>query len=179
MEENIIDSWIRIQSFKHDSSLHRTWESAMVLECTEEYILVASKKTRVIEADGRVWNTKEPAISIFFFHEWFNVIAMIRQEDICYYCNIASPSLIDKHIIKYIDYDLDLKLLPNGEILFLDEREYEYHKSKYHYSDALDQICRHVFQKVNSMMKKKIFPFEKEKIMEYVRIFEKKSQHEN
>ena len=47
---------------------------------------------------------------------------MIRGNDIYYYCNIASPSLIDNNIIKYIDYDLELKLLPDQQIIGLDEK---------------------------------------------------------
>ena len=176
-EQSLINEWMRIQSFKHDGSLHRTWENVLVLECTDDYIVVASKRNQVIEADGRVWNTKEPAISVFFFHEWFNVIAMMKKEEVCYYCNIASPSLIDKMTIKYIDYDLDLKLLSNDEILSLDEREYEYHKTKYGYGVDLDIICRHAFNKVKNMMEQKIFPFDNEKMKEYERLFEsKKSQ---
>ena len=171
-EHSLLNKWIRIQSFKHDGSLHRTWENVLVLECNDDYIVTASRRTQVIEADGRVWNTKEPAISVFYFNEWFNVIAMIKKNDVCYYCNIASPSLIDKMTIKYIDYDLDLKLLTNEEILSLDEREYEYHRSKYNYSNDIDLICRHAFQKVKEMMEKKIFPFDKDKIREYESEFE-------
>lgn len=176
-EQSILNKWIRIQSFKHDGSLHRTWENVLALECNEDYIVTASRRSQVIEADGRMWNTKEPAISVFFFKEWFNVIAMMKKDDICYYCNIASPSLIDKMTIKYIDYDLDLKLLTNEEILSLDEREYEYHKVKYGYSDDIDKICLHAFEKVKKMMEDKIFPFDKNRIRKYEEEFEKEHQY--
>ena len=172
MKEIGVGRWIRVQSFKHDSKLHRTWDHAMVLEETEDYIVVASKTNRVIESDGRIWYTKEPAVSIFFFKEWFNIIAMIRGNEVYYYCNIASPSLIDNNIVKYIDYDLDLKLLPDQQIIGLDEKEYEYHKRKYQYSADLDIICRHSYKKTRTLMEKKIFPFVDEKILNYQRMFD-------
>lgn len=171
--------WIRIQGFKHDSSLHRTWNFAMVLEQTEDYIIVASKTNRVIESDGRIWYTKEPAVSIFFLKEWYNVIAMIRNGEVYYYCNIASPSIVDNKIIKYIDYDLDLKLLPNDAIIGLDAKEYEYHRKKYGYSDELDIVCKHSFKKVENMMKNHEFPFDREKIKEYYQIFENLRTHQD
>lgn len=172
MHEIKIGGWIRVQSFKHNSTLHRTWDHAMVLDLTEDYIVVASKTNRVIESDGRIWYTKEPAVSIFFFKEWYNIIAMIRGNDVYYYCNIASPSLIDNSIIKYIDYDLDLKLLPDLSIFGLDEKEYEYHKRKYQYSPDLDKICKHAYKNVHRLMEKKIFPFDNEKILNYIEVFE-------
>lgn len=171
--------WIRVQSFKHDSSLHRTWDYAMILEKNEDYIVIASKTNRVIESDGRIWYTKEPAISIFFFHEWFNVIAMIRGDSVYYYCNIASPSLIDSHTIKYIDYDLDLKLLPDNHIVELDIKEYEFHRKKYDYSNDLDLICKHSFQKIADLMRKRVFPFDDNAIKNYYQMFETLKHHED
>ena len=35
---------------------------------------------------------------------------MIRDNGISYYCNLASPFVLDKEALKYIDYDLDVKV---------------------------------------------------------------------
>ncbi len=97
---------------------------------------------------------------------------MIRDNEIYYYCNIASPSIIDKGIIKYIDYDLDLKLLPSSQIIGLDEKEYEYHRKKYAYSENLDVICKFNYSEVHKLMEKRNFPFDDQKIFEYSKLFE-------
>ena len=39
---------------------------------------------------------------------------MIRDNGISYYCNMASPYYLDKEALKYIDYDLDVKILQMG-----------------------------------------------------------------
>ena len=49
---------------------------------------------------------------------------MIRQKGISYYCNLASPYVLDKEALKYIDYDLDIKIFPDGEKRLLDVDEY-------------------------------------------------------
>ncbi len=170
--------WIRIQSFKHDATLHRTWNFAMILDIQDDYIVVASKTNKVIESDGRIWYTKEPAVSVFFFKEWYNIIAMIRNNEVYYYCNIASPSIVDNKVIKYIDYDLDLKLLPDNSIIGLDAKEYEFHRKKYNYSDELNIVCKHSFKKVESLMANRLFPFDDKKIMDYYAIFEKLRKHQ-
>lgn len=172
LDENSIGKWIHVQSYKHDGTLHRTWDSAMVVDFNEDYIVIASTCNKVIESDGRRWFTREPAISVFFFKEWYNFIAMFKEKDIMYYCNIASPSLIDRNCIKYIDYDLDLKLFPDKSILQLDSKEYEYHKKKYAYSDDLDFVIRAANEDVKTQMSKpNCFPFDDAKMREYYQKF--------
>ena len=67
---------------------------------------------------------------------------MIRDNGVSYYCNLASPFHIDQEALKYIDYDLDVKVFTNGEKKLLDVEEYEQHKEKMHYSDDIDFILK-------------------------------------
>lgn len=171
MDKSSIGKWIRVQSYKHDGSLHRTWDNLMVIDVTDDYIVTGSCASRVVECDGRIWYTKEPAVSIFFIKNWFNVIAMIRGQDVCYYCNIASPSLECNHIVEYIDYDLDLKLFPDETIMELDRKEYLFHKEKYHYSNEIDKIVNHEFERVRKLMQNKDFPFQPEEMKKYIKVY--------
>lgn len=65
---------------------------------------------------------------------------MIRKTGVHFYCNIASPTLYDGEALKYIDYDLDLKVFPDYKYKILDEEEYQQHKAAMNYSDELDDI---------------------------------------
>ena len=159
--------WVQIHSFKHNGHIHRYWESNFVLEDNENYFIVASNRTRVVEADGRRWYTHEPAITIFSKKDWYNVIAMLKNEGVCYYCNIASPSIEDNGKIKYIDYDLDLKLYPDDNIKVLDEKEYEKHREKYGYNDELDLVLRNEVSKIYYLMQKRYFPFDDKIVKEF------------
>ncbi|MCK5762131.1 MAG: DUF402 domain-containing protein, partial [Candidatus Izimaplasma sp.] len=103
----MVNQDIQIQSYKHDESLHRIWEKATVLFSDENRTIVANRRTKVIEANGRFWHTREPSITWFFKDRWFNIIGIIKRDGVAYYCNIASPYLIDDEALKYIDYDLD------------------------------------------------------------------------
>lgn len=159
--------WLSIYCFKHNGSLHRCWDRGLVLENNDDIIVIATKKAKVVESNGRRWFTKEPAVTIFSKKEWWNAICMFKKEGICYYCNIASPSVIDGDSIKYIDYDLDAKLFPNGDIRLLDQREYLHHKEKYNYSEELDTVLKYTMEKIVSLMKKKEFPFDDDSIRNY------------
>ncbi|TLG81052.1 nucleoside tri-diphosphate phosphatase [Vagococcus zengguangii] len=134
--------FITIQSYKHDGNLHRTWRDTMVLKTSEHSLIGVNDHTLVTEADGRRWVTREPAI--VYFHEkfWFNVIAMIRENGVSYYCNLASPYVLDKEALKYIDYDLDIKVFPDGEKRLLDVDEYEEHRKQMNYPPEIDFILK-------------------------------------
>ena len=180
MESDLtISTWVRVQSFKHDGSLHRTWDNMMVVAAGEDYVITGSSSSRVVECDGRIWYTKEPAISIYSLKHWFNVIAMMKGKSVVYYVNIASPSLIDQHQIKYIDYDLDLKLFPNGDIMELDRKEYNFHKDKYHYPEEIDIIVNHEFKRIKDLMLKGEFPFSEEMIKDYLDQFYSIKRHQD
>ena len=158
---------VYIQSFKHDGSLHRTWSKGFVIESNDEGIVAVTNKTWVIESDGRKWFTKEPAVCFFYPNKWFNIITMIRKNGIFYYCNLASPSLYDGEAIKNIDYDLDVKLYPDGTIQILDEDEYQDHSKIMGYSDELKLIIEKSMEELIQMMKDKRDPFNCEVIDEY------------
>jgi protein associated with RNAse G/E len=131
-----------IQSYKHDGSLHRTWRDTMVLKTSENEIIGCNDHTLVTESDGRRWLTREPAIIFFHKHYWFNVVAMIRENGVSYYCNLASPYVLDHEALKYIDYDLDVKVFPDGDRKLLDVDEYEVNSKRWHYSNATDKILK-------------------------------------
>lgn len=164
---NIVGHWLTIKCFKHDGQPHRIWDRGLVLENTDDYIVVATKRAKVVEANGRRWFTKEPAVTIFSKKEWWNVICMIKKSGIVYYCNIASPSLIHEDSIEYIDYDLDAKLFHDNEILILDEKEYMHHRTSYNYPKELDKVLDVQTRKVVLKMKARQFPFDDAKINEY------------
>ncbi len=133
---------LQIQCYKHNGKVHRVWDEAVLLDIKKDYMVFGNNKTLVTESDGNKWKTKEPAVMYFFNNKWFNVIAQLKKDGIYYYCNIATPFIIEEGTIKYIDYDLDLRIFPSGEYKILDKLEYKYHKKKMNYSDELDEVVR-------------------------------------
>lgn len=133
---------LAIHCYKHDGRLHQLCDEGIVLDIDEEKIVVANNKAKLTEADGRSYHAKEPAILFFYKKHWFNIIGQLKKFGLFYYCNIATPYIIDGKIIKYIDYDLDLRIFPNGSFKILDRQEYKYHKKKMNYSDELDVAIR-------------------------------------
>jgi len=162
-----VNQMVYVQSFKHDGSLHRTWSKGYVLEATEEKMVVVTNKTWVIESDGRRWFTREPAICFYYPDRWYNIITMIRKTGIYYYCNLASPSLYDGEAIKNIDYDLDVKVFPDGKIDILDEDEYDEHSKQMRYGETICRIVEHSLESLLKLIDEKKEPFNEECIEKY------------
>lgn len=162
---------IYIQSFKHDGSLHRTWCRGFVLEADENRYVAVTNKAWVIEADGRRWATREPAVCFFWTNKWYNVISMIRNQGIFYYCNLASPSLYDGEAIKNIDYDLDVKLFPDQSYQILDENEYAAHAKQMGYPEEIKAIIQSEMKDLLSMMEKREDPFNDACIRRYYQLY--------
>ncbi len=170
LKTNHFPKWIIVQAYKHDGLLHRQWSPAYLAEETDEYWALCSRASLVTESDGRRWMTKEHAVFILFKKKWMNVICMMKNDGLCYYVNIASPTLFDQGYLKYIDYDLDVKLFPDGNIKELDEQEFERHVLTYGYSVELTAAIRKSMKEVKELMAYQKFPFQKEEVE---RIFER------
>ena len=142
LKKMFIGDLYQIQCYKHDGKIHRAWDEAVLLDVKKDYMVFGNNKTTVTESEGSTWKTKEPAVMYFFKDKWYNVIVQMKKNGIYYYCNIASPFIIEENTIKYIDYDLDLRIFPRGDFKILDKLEYEYHKKKMRYSKKLDIVIR-------------------------------------
>lgn len=156
--------FLQVQAYKHDGSFHRLWSHGLVVWDDENYIVEVSNRVRVIESNNHVWHTKEAAAFIFSKKEWFNVIATQVEGGIRYYINIASPSIVENGFIKFIDYDLDLKIFPDGFIKVLDVNEFKAHCEQYSYSEELKTVLNNTLTKVSEMAKNKVAPFNEETI---------------
>ncbi len=173
MSNSIIHSWMQIEAFKHGGDFHRLWSHGFVLEDNEDYIVIFSTRTRVLEFNLRRWRTKIPAVFILFKKQWFNVIATRKAGGIQYYVNLASPSIIDNNVIKFIDYDLDVKLFPDKALKLLDEKEYARHSNAYNYSDDIKEILDNTLKDIYRLIEKNDFPFNDELIKKYYNEFGK------
>ena len=167
---------LQIHCYKHNAKIHRIWEDAVIIEETSDYLICGNNKTKVIENDGRSHKTKEPAIIFFYKHNWFNIIAQFKDFGLFYYCNIASPYIIDEDTIKYIDYDLDLRVFPDGGYRVLDKNEYKYHKKIMSYDENLDFVINKELEKLINMKKNNEGPFNKDIVNKYLEEYKKITQ---
>jgi len=164
---------LAIHCYKHSGAIDRICDEAIVLEVSDDMLVCANDKARLIEHDGRVHHTNESAILFFYKKRWFNVLGQLKKHGLFYYCNIATPFLVDNGIIKYIDYDLDLRVFPDGGFKILDRNEYNYHKKIMKYPDEIDMILKRELSDLIEMKKNKVGPFEDGIVEKYYEMYKK------
>ena len=158
---------LKVHCYKHNGKIHRTWDKTVVLNETNEYLICGNNKVKITEATGRSHRTKETAIVFFYKKRWFHVTAQFKNNGLYYKVDIARPFLVDNEIIKYIDYDLDIKIFPDGSFRVLDRNEYKYHKKIMKYSEELDLILQRELTDVINMIRSEVGPFNRKKTEEY------------
>ena len=107
-----------------------------------------------------------------FTHNWFNIIGIIKKDGIHFYCNIASPYLIDDEALKYIDYDLDIKVIDDFSYNVLDRNEYNKHKERMDYPSDLKKILERELNILKGMIEKREEPFNKQLVKDYYNMYE-------
>ena len=167
VEDLIIGKNYAMHSYKHDGTLYRAWDEAVLLDIFDDYLVFGNNKTTVTEVDGRTWQTKEVSIMYFYKTKWFNIIGKDKQDSVFYKCNLASPYIIEDDTVKYIDYDLDLKIFTNGSYKVVDKGEYNYHRKKMEYPEEIDIILKKELKELIALAKKKEGPFNKENFKKY------------
>lgn len=168
-----------IKSFKHDGHLHRMWlqnwlipEARLFPEHAEESMLVlVNSQTRIREGDGKEWVSRIPSVAFFIPGQWYNVVSLIEEQGIRYYCNIASPPYVSGQVITYIDYDLDVIRTTDGGVQIVDQEEYAQHKVNYHYPDIVDRKVKGGMDRLLQRIRGNEAPFEDERVLAYYQMW--------
>ncbi len=160
-----------IHCYKHNGVVYEASRVAYVLDIKDDYIVLGDENVQITKEDGRSWHTKGSSILFFYKKRWFNIIAQMKDDGTFYYCNIASPFIIEGHILKYIDYDLDLRVFSTGAFKILDRNEYNYHKKLMNYSKKINYIIKSELSSLIEMKKQGEFPFDSNVIEYYYNIF--------
>ena len=156
-----------IHGYKHSGRLYKVWDEAVLLDETDDYYVFGNRNTKVTKLFGKSWNTKETAILFYFKDNWYNIVAQLKKKGIFYYCNIASPVIIEENTIKFIDYDLDLRIYPDNTYKILDRKEYNINKKSMRYSKDLQDIIEYKLKELIERFNNRDFPFDKDIIMKY------------
>ncbi|MGG1517619.1 DUF402 domain-containing protein [Paenibacillus oryzisoli] len=176
-----------IKSFKHDGHLHRMWLTNWRVPqhiLTEEHrrqgmIVFINSQTKIQEADGKEWVSRIPGVSFFIPKMWFNIVALMEESGVRYYCNVASPLYLSQNVLTYIDYDLDVIRLPDRSVHIVDQDEYERHKQIYHYSPIVEAKVRDGLAALLALVNADKPPFHDETVVSYFEQWEAYKNGEN
>lgn len=164
-------SIIRIESHKHNGEIHRIWERTFVLKQQKGQIIGANIGTKVIEPLKREFYTTDPAICYFDQQRWFNVIGLIKETGVHYYCNLTNSYTLENGVLIYIDYDLDVIVSPTYEYEIVDEEEYEMNQQFMNYPQEVKKKIEEELQILLQWIKHQKGPFQPGFVMDWYKKF--------
>lgn len=100
---------------KHgDGSPHRKWTN---VACTADpWSFLIPPESPVEEADGTVWSSSYPVVSMFWPGLFYQVFVLLKPTTTEYYCNVIAP--LEYHpemkMIEFIDLELDVYVSDEG-----------------------------------------------------------------
>lgn len=164
-----------IKSFKHNGHIHRTWQQNWLVSDellaaehrAEAMTVLINRQTPIQESDGKIWISRVPAVSFFIPGQWFNVVALLEEGGVRYYCNVASPPYLQGDVLTYIDYDLDVIRTADGERFVVDQDEYELHKTAYHYPKMVNDKVKEGLDALLLRIDQGLAPFQDKQVILY------------
>ncbi|QJR43871.1 DUF402 domain-containing protein [Mycoplasma miroungirhinis] len=128
--------YLNIQSFKYDGTLYRQYNGVKLIDNWKDYVVFLMVKTKVAEVSIN-WVVNEPTLFIFSKNHFFNVTILITDDQKFVYVNLASPFYIENKIVKYIDFDLDIKTKLHNDFNVIDWNDFKNNIIKYKYPKEL------------------------------------------
>lgn len=129
-----------ILAFKHDGELYRQYEGAKIIANLEDFVVLLLNKTKVSEKNI-TWVASDPILFFFAKNRFYNATITLNKNKHNYiYVNLSSPFYIDKGVLKYIDYDIDVKSYIDHEFNVIDWNDFK--KSIVNYKYPIELIYR-------------------------------------
>lgn len=126
-------------ALKHNGDVSKTFHNqTVVLNYDDVIVLYSDKGARVDEIRKNThWISHYAAYKVLPKTGLHNFIIVEKENGNEYYCNLASPPVVTENQIDYIDYDIDIVLSPEGEIIVYDVAEFYDRRAQYGYPDML------------------------------------------
>ncbi len=122
-----MDSQILVRKLNYLGQETWRYPAKVLQRDSEKIILEAFFDRQDMSLHGMVLARGDRFVETYFTNCWYNIFEIHDREDDRlkgWYCNVATPALVDGDTISYVDLALDLLIFPDGRQIILDEDEF-------------------------------------------------------
>lgn len=133
---------IWVKTLKADGTLHRRWRS-VIEEVTPELIVAITRVGNPVYAAGKTY-TQSFHIRNYYWPGYRHTLLEVYAPDgelVELYADVCSPVEILDSEIRFVDHELDVSHLMDGEPRLVDEDEFAEAAELYGYSEEFQQVC--------------------------------------
>ena len=156
---------VRIVSTKYDGTLRDSYQAQFLDHAGSVLRFKVPAGTPVYEGKrGRVLESEDNAIEIYFTDRWYNVWHLRDHTTYpnLWYANMATPARFDGGTLRWVDLDIDVRCYLDGSLQVLDEDEFERNCVEMSYPDDVVQRVLAGRDEVLRLAKDRAFPFDHE-----------------
>ncbi|MHA0315336.1 DUF402 domain-containing protein [Mesomycoplasma ovipneumoniae] len=142
---------INIQAYKYNGFLYRQWSNARVISNSLTHVVVSLNGSIVKKYGTKSWCFSEPTIFVFPKKTMHNAIITFKPGQhfsYHYYINLASDFIFEENTIKFVDFDIDIKIYNKKSFDIVDREEFLENKEILNYPAKLEGILSNEISKI-------------------------------
>jgi protein associated with RNAse G/E len=152
---------VRVEAYKFDRTIHRTWKVRLVEENSELWTFVGVFETEVRHALLGVIRRGTISFEYYWKNLYFNVFRFCEPtgELKMFYCNINLPPILQKGVLSYVDLDIDVLVQPNFNFEVVDLEEFAENAERLKYPLEIISRAHEALDELTQLIKRRQFPF--------------------
>ncbi|AJR12217.1 Protein of uncharacterised function (DUF402) [Mesomycoplasma dispar] len=142
---------INIHAYKYNGFLYRQWSNARVISNSLTHVVVNLKGSVVKKYGTKSWRFSDSTIFVFPKNTMHNAIITFKPGQnfsYHYYINLASDFIFEDDTIKFVDFDLDIKIYSKKSFDIVDRDEFLENKEIMNYPAKLDSLLSNEISKI-------------------------------
>jgi len=150
-----------VNSRKFDGKIHKTWKAKFLKKNENFILLIGSFQKDITHPHLNVIRRGTISYEFFWFKKWYSIFRFHEPDSTfkMFYCNINLPPTISDNTLDYIDLDIDIIVQKDMSYQILDLKEFQKNSQKFSYPQETIKKCYETLRELESMIKKRSFPF--------------------
>ena len=119
---------VTVRKLDHAGNLVTSYQGRVVSCDAGSIVLEARWQRDRLVLPYVIFDPGDRFVEFYFTNRWYNIFEIHAAEDDQlkgWYCNFSRPAVFEEAILSAVDLALDLFVFPSGEVLLLDEDEFD------------------------------------------------------
>ena len=153
---------VTINSRKFDGKIHRSWQAELIERRDSLLIFMGKFAEEINHTNLGVIRRGTISFEYYWFDRWYNIFQFHEPDGELrnFYCNISQPPKLQRNVLDYVDFDIDILVWKDFSFEILDLEEFDENKKKFKYpAKIINEIQKSVSQ-IKFLIQKRRFPFD-------------------
>ena len=153
---------IRVEAYKFNRVLHRSWNCELIAENEEYWIFEGVFDEEIRHPLLGVIRPGTRSFEFYWKSRWYNVFRFHEPEGELrnFYCNVNLPPILRRDVLSYVDLDIDVLVAPDLSYRILDLDEFADNAENLRYPAEIIEKSEESLQNLISLIENKRFPFD-------------------